>query len=108
MSAVYTATSRVDIYDLSTDTWSQRELSQPGLFVSAIVNNKVWFVTPSSNQIDIYDPITNSWSTSLLNSPVYYSSLPVGVYNNAAITLHNKIYFTGSQTVRIYDILSQS
>jgi hypothetical protein len=99
MSDVYTSTSRVDIYDLSTDTWSQKELSQPGRFVSAIVNNKVWFVTPSSNQIDVYDPITNSWSISLLSSPVY---------NNAAITLNNKVYFTGSQTVRIYDILSQS
>ncbi|MEO7394571.1 MAG: kelch repeat-containing protein, partial [Chitinophagaceae bacterium] len=102
-----TKTSRVDIYDLTTSTWSQRELSQSGRFVSVIIENKVWFVTHGSNQIDIYDPITDNWSTSLLGSPVY-SSQPAVIYNHAAITLGNKVYFTGSQTVRVYDIPTQS
>jgi len=102
-----TVTARVDVYDMSTNSWSHRELSQAGRFVSVIIENKIWFVTHSSNKIDVYDPGTDSWSTLLLSFPVY-DNLPVFIYNHTAITINNKVYFTGNRVIKVFDIPSNS
>jgi hypothetical protein len=101
------ATSRIDMYDLLTNSWSQRELSQAGSYVTAIVQGKIWFITPGSNHLDVYDAATDSWSIMNLGFPIY-ENLNTSTYNYNAPQIGNKIYFTGCQQVKIYDILTRS
>src|SRR3954453_9049982 len=68
--------STVDIYDLSTNTWSIAALSEPRSGITAITaNNKIYFAGgsevkggywPYSNKIDIYDNATGIWSTDVM------------------------------------------
>jgi hypothetical protein len=54
--------AKMDIYDIVSNTWSTRQLSEPGNnFVTAKVGNKLLFFHNNSTKIDIYDAITNSW-----------------------------------------------
>lgn len=66
--------SRVDIYDKSTNTWSTAELSQARTGMgTATLGTKIYFAggnLPSgltTTRIDIYDVVTNSWSTAELS-----------------------------------------
>ncbi len=62
-----THSSRVDIYDLATQTWSTAELSQARTAPAAVAaGNKIFFAggeisdgTFPSNVVDIYDVSTN-------------------------------------------------
>ncbi|MBM3435140.1 MAG: hypothetical protein FJY07_02855, partial [Bacteroidetes bacterium] len=75
---LYTVTSRVDIWNFSTETWEETaELSEARGYASATtVGSKVIIgggvtsnpVTPS-NVVDIYDASDGSWSTSELSVP---------------------------------------
>jgi hypothetical protein len=92
----------VDIYDVSTNTWTVSHLSTPGMFFStATCGNKVFFAGGFENapgNVDIYDATTGSWSTASLSAPRY------GV---TAFSGNNKVYFTGgngpSNVIDIYD-----
>jgi K319L-like, PKD domain/Kelch motif len=105
--------SRVDIYDIATNTWSATELSNGNRMGMAVatVGNKVLFAGGMENdngiqtsRVDIYDASTNSWSQAELSQPRAYL---------AAATAGNKVlfagggfwnpYFTGSSVVDIYD-----
>lgn len=105
--------SRVDIYDTLTKTWSIAELSEPyrdGMAV-ATVGKKIFFAgggdydwTDISSRVDIYDASANAWSI---------AELSVARHDLAAVTLGNKIFFAGgavwgnirqgSNVVDIYD-----
>ena len=103
----------IDIYDLSTNTWSVASLSDGGTDISAVAcNNKVYFAggfsgNYFSNKIDIYDNATNSWSVSTLTE----SKSTIG-----GIAVNNKIYWAGgslnwqstSCKVEIRDVNTQS
>ena len=111
-------TSRVDIYDASTNTWSTAELSaaRQGL-VAATVGDKVLFAGgfgyPDGsnwgefNTVDIYDNSNNSWSTATLSQ---------ARMDITATTAGSKIYFAGgfigginaSKTIDIYDVVTNS
>jgi hypothetical protein len=94
-------TSRVDIYDIATNTWSTAELSKPGYNIIAIAaGNKIFFAgggygtyLPNGNNnptgystVDIYDASTNTWSvTSLSESRGYMSAGVIG----------DKVFFAG-------------
>jgi hypothetical protein len=90
--------SRVDIYDTGTNTWSTAELTIPerqGMTV-ATVGNKILFAGGGDNdngsttsRVDIYDATTNSWSTAELSQGREYF---------AAATLGNKVFFAGGRT----------
>jgi N-acetylneuraminic acid mutarotase len=92
------STSRVDIYDVSTKTWSSNELSQPSAFlVSATLGNKIYFTGTEvpdvrnggykiSKVVEIYDNTSNSLSTDTLSE---------GRMDATATTIGNKIYFAG-------------
>lgn len=88
-------TSTVDIYDLSTNTWSVSNLSVPrSNLATATVGNKVFFAggEPAngfSDKIDIYDLSTESWSSAYLSEP------RTGI---SAVTLQNKVYFAGGSS----------
>ena len=62
--------SRVDIYDMISKTWSTAELSQPRHIMAAVTSgSKIFFAGGynngiSSSRVDIYDASTNSWSNS--------------------------------------------
>ncbi len=82
----------VDIYDLTTNTWSAATLSEAKVGMSAVTfNNKIYFAGGEvngaySNKIDIYDNASNSWSTSTLSEP------KTGI---AGIAVADKIYWAG-------------
>jgi len=89
-------TSKVDIYDLNTQTWSIATLSEPRGDIAAVtLQNKIYFAGGGNNdpnglgvtnRIDIYDDVTGSWSISSLQEP--RSSM-------ASIAAGNKIYLAG-------------
>lgn len=98
------AGKHVDIYDVSTGTWSQSELSSSRNDVAGgSVGNKVLFAGGrSSDEVDIYDVSKNNWSTAKISDA-----------RNGMVTARagNKLFFGGgwygsgldSKTVDIYD-----
>jgi len=111
--------SRVDIYDTLTQTWSTAELSVPRWKIATIaVGNKIFFAGGEygsggwrpSKTVDIYNVSTNTWSVDSLSTPRY---------DIAAATVGNKIFFAGgfkgeqsltdiSTAVDIYDLSTNS
>jgi len=109
-------TSRVDIYDASSGTWSVAWLSRERQgVIAATVGDKVLFAGgfgyPDGsnwgefNTVDIYDN-SNSWST---------ANLSQARMDIIATTSGNKIYFAGgrsginaSKTIDIYDAATNS
>ena len=90
----YEPVSVIDIYDITTNTWSAWNLSEARGFCKALVcGNKIFFVgglkanRTLSKKIDIYDMQTNSWSSTQLPG--------VARAVGAAIALQNKVYFCG-------------
>ena len=112
--------SRVDIYDISTQTWSTAELSEARSVIgAATVGNKVLFAGGAKNydydgwynstrRVDIYDVTANAWSTTEL--PEARNFLYV---RNGAI-VGDKVFFAGrldrDQTwdVQVYDVSANS
>lgn len=91
--------SRVDIYDIPTNTWSTAELSVPRYGITAIANgNKIFFAGGVSGElgdiqffystVDVYDVTTNSWSVTSLNEPVAYAT---------AAAVDDKVLFAGGE-----------
>jgi hypothetical protein len=104
----YTRTSRVDIFDFTTNAWSTAQLSVPRSYIAtAVLGSKIFFAggytsgNPSS-RVDIYDAATGLWST---------KDLSVGRGDMVAAAAGNKILFAGgvsgffqySNQVDIYD-----
>ncbi|HVT86544.1 MAG TPA: PKD domain-containing protein [Chitinophagaceae bacterium] len=95
--------SRVDIYDVSTNTWSTAELSEPRWGLTAVASgNKVYFAggtglsgsrAAQSSRIDVYDLAADTWSTLELPRPGWYSSVAGA----------GGIYFAGGTAIDIYD-----
>jgi hypothetical protein len=97
----YNLTTRVDIYDVSTNSWTTTELPEPLNFIdqqgaTAVVGNEAFFCAASSTKMFIYDVVTNSWSSVQLST--YKSQL-------VAPSVGNKILIAGegSNQVDIYD-----
>ena len=109
--------SRVDIYDASSDTWTAESLSveRQGL-VAATIGDKVLFAGgfgyPDGNNwgefniVDIYNNSNDSWSIATLSQ---------ARMDIAATSAGNKVYFAGgrngmnvSKTIDIYDAATNS
>jgi K319L-like, PKD domain len=101
--------SRVDIYDITTDSWNTAELSQPRLGITAVTSGaKVLFaggtgLLPSSrvgqtSRIDVYDVTTGFWTTLELPQAGHYSSLAQG----------SNVFFSGGNLIRIYNVPGNS
>ncbi|KAA9040849.1 hypothetical protein FW778_02065 [Ginsengibacter hankyongi] len=117
-----TPSSRVDIFDITTNSWTTAELSQAreGL-TTAVLGNKIFFagnydlaedgVSHGSSHVDIYDAISDTWTTAEL-------SYARGEMSGAVAG--NKVLFAGGfnsgngiansypGTVDIYDVLNNS
>jgi hypothetical protein len=69
-------TSRVDIYDLTTQSWSTAEMCTPRSLMAAVASgNKIFFAggetgdgTWPVDSVDIYDVLTNTWSVTHLST----------------------------------------
>jgi len=110
-------TSRVDIYDASSGSWSKADLSTERQGVTAaVVGNKVLFAGGFGyavgnnwgefNTVDIYDNSNNSWSTTALSQ---------ARMDITATTAGNKVYFAGgrsgvnaSNAIDIFDATTNS
>ena len=104
--------NRVDIYNVSNNTWSFASLNQArGSITATALYNKVFFAggftnDGVSNKIDIYDDNLQTWST---------AGLSLARYGFGAATLGNKILFGmgfglsgGENRMDIYDAISNS
>ncbi len=106
--------TNVDIYDVVTNSWSVKHLSEPRAWIGAAsAGSKVFFAGgtsgpdnnwQASSKVDIYDTETDSWTTSFLSEPRS---------NISTQTAGDKIYFAGGArtplwtpwaTVDVYDI----
>ena len=100
----------VDIYSISTNTWSVAHLSEARCnLAAAAAGNKVVFAggygaSTYSKTVDIYDVKTNQWST---------SELSIARSNLTATASGTKIYFAGgtgdgdaAYRIDIYDAVS--
>ena len=92
--------TQVDIYDITTNTWSTAQLSNYKVVghCGVTAGSKIYFsggetwqgTNPvASNVIDIYDNVTNSWST---------SSLLENRLGHTGVVIDNKIYWAGGTT----------
>ncbi len=89
-----TFSSRVDIYDLTTQTWSTAELCVPRNAIAAIgTGNKIFFAggevgdgTWPVDSVDIYDVTSDTWTVSHLSS---------AGHSIAAAAAGNKVFFAG-------------
>ncbi|HEV8273637.1 MAG TPA: PKD domain-containing protein [Chitinophagaceae bacterium] len=88
----------VDIFDISSNTWSIANLSETRTgFTATAAGSKIYFAGggdgtasgPASAKIDIYDDATGIWSTSSLN---------VGKGFHSGIFKNGKIYWAGGAT----------
>src|SRR5436190_1603136 len=98
--ATFHYSNKVDIYDLSTNTWSTATLSEGRTSISAVaINNKVYFAGGETglwtigghqlfDKIDVYDLTTNSWSVSTLDEP----KVRMGGF-----AVNDKIYWAGGE-----------
>jgi hypothetical protein len=105
--------STVDIYDVSTNTWSVTNMSEAKYGVAAAVAvNKVFFAggvgtnqignttyfAHHKNKVEVYDITTNTWSVSTLSE---------AKTDISAVTLNNKIYFAGGTLEGIHTFSSR-
>jgi len=114
----YLPTSKVDIYDVVSQTWSTANLSEPKAHHSAVTSgSKIYFAggyrmigtggisSDISNNVDIYDNTDGSWSTSTLSEPKA---------SMGSIALGGKVYWAGgvssysTNKVEIRDVMSQN
>jgi hypothetical protein len=113
-------TSRVDIYDASTQQWSIAELSEARTTIGAVVvGNKIlfaggakdfdfgdWGWTDLSSRVDIYDASTNSWSTTELPDPMNFQLERFGLATAAG---NNAIFGSPwNRSIVIYDVVTGS
>lgn len=85
--------SRVDVYNLNTQSWSTAELSEARTDMGvATLGSKIFFAggyissDNATSRVDIYDASTNIWSTAELSE---------ARINPAAASAGNKIFFAG-------------
>jgi hypothetical protein len=85
--------TRVDIYDFTTQSWSTAELSQARWgMTTAVLGNRIFFAGGQfpggllSSRVDIYDVSTNNWSIAELSE----SRLAI-----AAAAVGDKVFFAG-------------
>lgn len=89
-----TQSSRVDIYNLTTQTWSTAELGTARNLIATVVSgNKIFFGGGETSDgtwpvdwVDIYDATTNTWSVSHLST---------AGHSIAAAAVADKVLFAG-------------
>lgn len=100
--------TRIDIYDIVTNTFSTAELPRVRFDISAAANGNKIFFAGGDDIVDIYDVASGSWSFARLTEPRV---------NITATTIGNKVFFAGGYsdntgyartTTDIYDLSTNS
>ena len=93
------ASSRVDIYNTTDNTWTRTELSEARSAISAVrAGNKILFAGGgTSTKVDIYDMSSSSWSATDIQHKIY-----------GATALGNKAILQGQAVFHIYDASNNS
>ena len=94
--------SRVDIYDFTTNSWSTAELSMARSGIATVVSkNKIYFAGGHlgaykgfSGRVDIYDMQTNTWAT---------TDFAGVIQEMAGAAASNKVVLASGVTAHIYD-----
>ncbi|HMK03568.1 MAG TPA: kelch repeat-containing protein [Ferruginibacter sp.] len=104
--------SRVDIYDISTNTWSNASLSVGRYYIGSVtVGDKIFFAggetgfmsTGVVSTIDIYDASTNTWSVANLSIPGH--SVAVAAVGDKVLFAGGMGFGNGRENrVDIYDL----
>ena len=101
-------TSRVDVYDVATDTWSVMEMPHAdGLLASLASGNKLVIV--GGNYADVYDAGSKIWKTTNFGQPRYLitaNNVKGQLYFAGGVT--NKSTLTPTSRIDIYDPTSGS
>jgi hypothetical protein len=114
---VFAGPARVDIYDISTQSWSTAEVRYGS--ATAVLDDKIYIAAGnyngnSSSRVEVYDAVANRWTT--MNMPAIAGRGPVDV----AAAAGNKILFvSGTQPagpptyasytiVDIYDVVRKT
>jgi hypothetical protein len=113
ISGSSTYSSRVDIYDVNTNTWTTNELSQPrNGITTAVLGNKIFFAggylgTTPTTRVDIYDVATSVWSTAELSIA---RRLMAGAAAGNHVVFAGGIagFFAYSNSVDIYNALTNT
>lgn len=86
-------TDLVDIYNVSTGTWSSTNLTVPRVDIASAVTSDGYVLfaggsaqTAASDRIDIYDSNTGLWTT---------ATLPTARFGISAIAVGTKVFFAG-------------
>jgi hypothetical protein len=94
----------VDIYDLSTKSWSVATLSVvTGSGNAAVLGDKIYFMGGANSSVDIYDNITNTWSTAGFQT-IMASLFPppgMGVIDRFSVAGDNIIFWSGLHQVGV-------
>ncbi len=105
----HNSTSRVDIYDARSNTWSTTELPEARNFMlaknEAIIGNKVFFAgrfdAYETWDVTVYDDSTNSWSYIALNQPRWAPEIVAG--GNKIFIAGGEVPFAYLRSVEVYD-----
>ncbi|MEO5945177.1 MAG: hypothetical protein ABIP79_00060 [Chitinophagaceae bacterium] len=91
--------SRVDIFDIASGTWSTAELSMPRSDITSIsLGNNIYFAGGSNRgpttRVDVYDSSRDLWTTMEMRQPG--SKL-------ASLAFGNKLFIAGGDYLNIFD-----
>jgi predicted Ser/Thr protein kinase len=101
----YGISNRVDIYNITSNTWTTATLSEARYELAAAASNNLVFFAGGSNQsgvfrdiVDIYNITSNTWTTATLSEARGYL---------AAAATENLVFFAGgiNQSTFFYDIV---
>lgn len=116
ISGEFWGSSRVDIYDLASQSWSTAELSKPRFGIAVVAaGNKILFAGGETGDgdndtyystVDIYDVVTNTWSVSALSEP--RSHIGATVLNNTVFFAGGEYNYVTSARVDMYEITTGS
>jgi hypothetical protein len=101
-----------EVYEPATDTWTTKSsMPNPGGYVSAVVDSKIYVISPGLTQI--YDPATDTWCIGSPPPVDITRSVPLPIEGAdsmmaaaAATTgaiVPKRIYVYGGTTLQVYD-----
>lgn len=88
--SILTPTSRIDIYNPTTGSWSVSQLSKPKYGMAGVLGRSmIWaggiISGNTSNEVEIFDPFTATTTFSCLFQPNSFSSFSSGMLNGKAV-----------------------
>lgn len=107
--------SNVDIYNLTTQTWTRTTSNIPGYAVwPIVVGNKILLIDRWTNSfttvVEMYDAVADKWSTTSLHLPYRFATASLGTVNGKAFFAgglqgnSSSIYGNPTKRVDVYNV----